>query len=225
MAEDLLNYVTEGSSEKFCVDDEHQRVFEELKRLGCVFDATWKCIAYASRQVLETYEVIIQPIDLELAAWFSGCYWQYEDRSNLQATDQRSSKGRRECGLIVQMLTTRSQSFLLIFGKDYRKLGELDFCSSTHSSSNPLVIRRPFRTLEDMLKACASGMDRVSSWRSCILEGFAIQRSLNVFGIKGNLCPRFIGPFEILRTDWRGFVSSGASLPVIALHDVVMYLF
>ncbi|GJR74099.1 hypothetical protein Tco_0086464 [Tanacetum coccineum] len=101
------------------------------------------------------------------------------------------------------------------FGKGFTELGEfvLGFSTAFHPQTDGQS-RRTFRLWKLML--------RLVLW---VLEGFAIQRSLNVLDHRGKLSPDSSGPFGFFGTYGEVSYRYGASSQLSHVHDVFMYLF
>ncbi|GJV10963.1 retrotransposon protein, putative, ty3-gypsy subclass [Tanacetum coccineum] len=113
------------------------------------------------------------------------------------------------------------RSLRLVFGKDYRKLGELVLSSGDEY----LCLVDGFASI--IIVGMLASKQHLSSF--CIVENvehlfagmkFSHSEEFKRFGIKGKLSPRFIGPFEILERI--GEVSYRLALPpqLSHVHDV-----
>ncbi|GJS85561.1 putative nucleotidyltransferase, ribonuclease H [Tanacetum coccineum] len=88
-----------------------------------------------------------------------------------------------------------SEDYVFIFGRNYRKLGELVLSSVQHSSSNDGIWEN----------ICAGGVCPTKSSLACYIQGSTLR------ALYGQHSPRFIGPFEILERI--GEVSYRLALP------------
>ncbi|GJY29879.1 reverse transcriptase [Tanacetum coccineum] len=130
----------------------------------------------------------------------------------------------RLCFQMIRTSREEIRSLRLIFGKDYRKLGELVLSPELIEITNEkvAVAKEKLKEARSRQKSYADKHRRDLEFQvgDRVFLKVSPFRGVKRFGIKGKLSPRFIGPFEILERI--GEVSYRLALPpqLSHVHDV-----
>ncbi|GJR77776.1 retrotransposon protein, putative, ty3-gypsy subclass [Tanacetum coccineum] len=170
--------MTEAHSSPFTIHPGSTKMYRDLKQYfwwnGMKQDvATFVSKCMTCQQVKIEHQRasgLLQPLEIPM--------WKWDEISMDFVTGLPTTQKRHDAiWVVVDRLTKqRSEVYVLVFGKDYRKLRESSLCSVTafHPHNRMVQSERDHSDFGDMLRALCFRMDR-----------FAIQRMLNVFGIKG----------------------------------------